>query len=193
MTKTIVTLTGPTCSGKTTLQKLLENKGLSGIVSFTTRKMRQGEVDGVDYFFFTEEEFKALPKNAIVEHVSLNGNHYGILAKEIIRVLDSGKNIVVVVEPKGAKQVAIFCDQNGLNNVSVYVDNPEYVIYRRFLERFYTDEKAVLDTYALRLSNLSHEIREWRKGGIYNLILSSFGPENQDAVINRILNLIGQQ
>lgn len=185
--KTIVTLTGPTCSGKTTLQKKLQDEGLSGIVSFTTRIMRQGEVEGKDYYFLSEDEYEQLSVNGIVEQIQLNGNRYGILKREIDRVLNLGKDIVVVVDPRGVRQISLFCITNNIRHLSIYVDNPEYVIYRRFLERFYADGHASLDSYALRLVNLKNEIKDWRVAYRYSTVLSAFGPENDGLVIHNIL------
>lgn len=188
MSKTIVTLTGPTCSGKTTLQKMLQDKDLSGIVSFTTRNRREGEVEGKDYYFISKATHDVLSGIEIVEEVYLNNNHYGILKKEIERVIALNKNIVVVVDPNGVKQVNKFCNRNGLHHVSVYVDNTDFTIYKRFLERFYSDGEASVDGYAYRLINLPIEISTWRKMFPYSIVFSTFGPMNQDYVVNQILS-----
>ena len=195
MTKTIVTLTGPTCSGKTTLQAMLEKEGLAGMVSFTTRKPRQGETEGKDYYFLTTEEYDNLKENQteIVEEVILNGNHYGILKKEIDRNLNLSKNIVVVVEPNGAKQISVFCRENNLYHLAIYINAPPYVLYKRFLDRFYRDDKAVLDLYALRLTHLTYEITEWPSAFWYDVRFAYFDSTNQDSVVSQILHRINVQ
>lgn len=75
-------------------------------VSCTTRKPRQGEVDGVNYFFLTHEEFeKNIKEDKFLEHAQFAGNHYGTKKKYIKEKFEEGYNIILEIETQGALQV----------------------------------------------------------------------------------------
>ena len=90
MSKLIV-VTGPSGVGKTTLGKsLIQNLSLKKIITCTTREIRIGERDGVDYNFFSQSQFKNLIKeNRFAEHANVYGNLYGILKNDIYGSLKS--------------------------------------------------------------------------------------------------------
>jgi guanylate kinase len=76
--KSRIILVGKAASGKDHLRKTLEGRGFKYAVSFTTRPPRDGEIDGKDYFFVDEFEFKNLiEQNFFYEYVSFNGWFYG--------------------------------------------------------------------------------------------------------------------
>jgi len=76
--KSRIILCGKAASGKDHLRKILEGRGFKYGVSYTTRPPRPGEVDGKDYYFLEEAEFKALiEQNFFYEHVTFNGWYYG--------------------------------------------------------------------------------------------------------------------
>ena len=75
-------------------------------VSATTRAPRPGEVDGVNYHFITEEEFRArLDEGGMLEYTQYCGNFYGTPKKEAEEVLDSGRHLILEIEVDGAMQV----------------------------------------------------------------------------------------
>lgn len=75
-------------------------------ISCTTRKPRQGEVDGVNYFFLTQENFKeCINNNKFLEWAEFAGNYYGTKKKYINQCLEEGKDIILEIETKGALQV----------------------------------------------------------------------------------------
>lgn len=92
-------LVGPSASGKTQIVKILiEKYGLNKMVTYTSRAMRPGEVDGVDYFFLSKEEFEKRIKNGFfIEHVIYNGNYYGTALSQV------SSDKVVILEPNGLK------------------------------------------------------------------------------------------
>ena len=75
----MIVITGVSASGKTMIAKGLETKyGFQKAITTTTREMRDGEVNGADYFFISKEEFEArLKKSLFVEYTIYNGNYYG--------------------------------------------------------------------------------------------------------------------
>ncbi|MFA6829656.1 MAG: AAA family ATPase [Bacilli bacterium] len=81
----MIILTGPSASGKTaTCLYLQANYGVKKVITHTTRQMRQGEIQDVDYHFVSKEEFaKMKEEEAFIETVTFNGNFYGTSKKEV--------------------------------------------------------------------------------------------------------------
>lgn len=97
----VVMLIGGSGSGKSTLESNLVKlapEQFKKVVSATTRPMRAGEKDGVDYYYMNKEEFD---KTEMVERVEFGKNHYGVPAFEF----ETDKDLVIVVEPHGAEQI----------------------------------------------------------------------------------------
>jgi guanylate kinase len=104
----LVVISGPSGVGKDTLiKRLLElDRNLRYSVSCTTRAPRPGEVDGVDYSFVSRERFQQLiDEGAFLEHATYNGNLYGTLAERVERERETGHDVVLKIEVKGAEQV----------------------------------------------------------------------------------------
>ena len=99
----LVIISGPSGSGKGTVVKRL-NYALS--ISVTTRKMREGERNGVDYFFRTEEEFIQMRENnELLEHAVYVGEYYGTPRHYVEEEIEKGKVVVLEIEVNGALQV----------------------------------------------------------------------------------------
>ena len=95
-------------TGKTTLAKelLKKNKNLIQSVSYTTRAPRPGERNGVDYFFVTKEEFFKIKKgNGFIEWANVFENLYGTPKKEVEKKLRLGKDVLLLIDVQGAKQI----------------------------------------------------------------------------------------
>ena len=105
----LIILSGPSGVGKGTLRKMFETNqdlNLAYSTSMTTRQPREGEVDGVDYFFTTKEGFKeAIEKGELLEYAEFVGNYYGTPLAEVNRLRDLGKNVLLEIEVQGATQV----------------------------------------------------------------------------------------
>lgn len=98
------------CSGvgKGTLLKvfLQRNPQIELSISATTRKPRSGELDGVNYFFVSKEEFeKSVKNNEFLEWAEFNGNFYGTKEAYVEKTLNKGKNIILEIETRGAFQI----------------------------------------------------------------------------------------
>lgn len=101
-------MSGPSGAGKGTLIRGLLPRfpWIATAISATTRRIRPGEVDGVDYHFLSEEQFAdAVGRGAFLEHVSYAGNRYGTLHSEIDRILADGRAPLVEIELRGARAV----------------------------------------------------------------------------------------
>jgi len=105
----LIVLSGPSGVGKGTVRKELfsqPNTNYEYSISMTTRNPREGEVDGVDYFFKTREEFEALiEQGGLLEHAEFVGNYYGTPLAYVNETLDAGRDVFLEIEVQGAKQI----------------------------------------------------------------------------------------
>jgi len=101
-------MSAPAGTGKTTLIKMLQNEFPQVIqsISFTTRKPREGEMDGIDYFFIDENEFqKKITAEDFLEYVKLYDTYYGTSIRWVRDKIDEGKHVFLVIDTQGAKQL----------------------------------------------------------------------------------------
>ena len=125
----VFVITGPSGVGKGTLiRRLLERfPDLALSVSATTRAPREGEVDGRDYHFLTEEQFQERrDADDFLEFASYSGNHYGTLKSELERCLDKGRSVVLEIEVQGAQQVR----QSKPDSVQIFIAPPDESVLR---------------------------------------------------------------
>jgi guanylate kinase len=103
----LIVLSGPGGVGKSTVAKALRQTGEFWVsISATTRIARHNEVDGVDYFFYRDEEFDSAIKSGLfLEWAEFAGNRYGTPRKPVEDALRDGKNVLLEIEIAGAKQV----------------------------------------------------------------------------------------
>lgn len=105
---TFFVLSGPSGSGKGTVLKevLRKSDRIVYSVSPTSRSPRAGEVDGINYYFKSREEFETLIKaDAFIEYTETYGNYYGTLKSEVEKAIENGKNIILEIDPVGARNV----------------------------------------------------------------------------------------
>jgi len=105
----LIIISGTTCAGKgTVVQELLKrNENLSLSISYTSRYQREGEKNGVDYYFVSKEEFEEKIKNEdFLEYAYVhNSNYYGTPKKEVKDLLDQGKDVILEIEVQGAQKI----------------------------------------------------------------------------------------
>lgn len=104
----LIVISGPSAAGKSTLRNMLlqKHKELTYSISYTTRKPRPGEKDGVDYFFINEEQFKKrIKENDFLEYAVVYGNYYGTSKSQVEKVIKDGKPIVLEVDVQGAENI----------------------------------------------------------------------------------------
>ena len=105
---TVVVISGPSGCGKNTVYNALRARlpQLEQTVSATTRAPREGETEGVDYYFITPEEFdRWVAEDAFLEYVQYGENRYGTPRSEIPRLLGQGKIAVLIIEVTGAGNI----------------------------------------------------------------------------------------
>ena len=105
----LIVLSGPSGVGKGTVRKAIfdsEGNDFHYSISMTTRAMREGEVEGVDYYFRTREEFEAMIEaGEMLEYAEYVGNYYGTPLSYVNQTLDEGKDVFLEIEVQGAQQV----------------------------------------------------------------------------------------
>lgn len=104
----IIMLTGPSGVGKDTIAKNIRQvlPNLRSLDRYTTRPMRPGEQNGIDYFFVDEPMFHRMAEaGEFIEFCQTHGNWYATALKSIPEALDAGNNILTVIDVKGAKIV----------------------------------------------------------------------------------------
>ena len=105
----LIILSGPSGVGKGTIRNfLMQDKELDlrFSISMTTRKPREGEIDGREYFFVSQEEFdEALKNDELLEHAIFVNNSYGTPKKYVDKLLNEGHNVLLEIETLGAAQV----------------------------------------------------------------------------------------
>ncbi len=198
----LVTITGPSLTGKTTLaQDLMEkNSDFHAVVTHTTRPPRQGEVNGESYHFVTKEEFiKLLGQDGFVEYAEVgpegNTHFYGASKAAVEKVLEMNKNPLLVIEPEGAANVYKFSLENNFKIYQIFLNNPRDVLFARFLERFKNDSKASVDNYVKRLKNmLEVEPDKWINPALtgahrYDDVAANY-TENRHEVADLVINKV---
>lgn len=103
----LVVISGPSGTGKGTVCKaLLERNDFWISISATTRKPRDGEVDGVNYYFLTKDDFESKIKNKdFLEYAEVYGNYYGTPKKNALDAMNLGKDVILEIDIQGALKV----------------------------------------------------------------------------------------
>ena len=152
----LIVISGPSGVGKGTIyNRLLDNDpSLTFSVSVTTRGPRNGETDGVDYFFISEEKYQELVNaDAFLEHATVHGHSYGTLKSQIQEKMEKGYNVVLDIDPQGAKQVMAQWPEC----VSIFLLPPSYQKLRERLYGRNTDDPKEIER---RLNNARGEIEQ---------------------------------
>ena len=147
-------LSAPSGTGKTSLTKSLlrENINLLLSISYTSRPIRSGEVEGHDYYFVERNIFgKMLENGEFIESAEVYGNLYGTSQKWINESIDSGKDVLLEIDSQGAEQVRkIFSDA-----ISIFVLPPSLEALENRLKDRNQDSKEVI---AKRMAAAKEEI-----------------------------------
>ena len=139
----MLVVSAPSGTGKTTVVERLVQvvPGLSLSRSYTSRGIRPGEVDGIDYNFITRTRFEGMvATDAFLEWADVFGNLYGTCAEDAERELAAGRDLVLVIDVKGARQVRARCP----GTVGIFVMPPSYeVLEKRLRGRSKDSDEAI--------------------------------------------------
>jgi guanylate kinase len=149
-------ISGPSGAGKGTIcQRLIADSDPDRMclsVSMTTRTPRQGEVDGVSYYFTTKEKFEEeVARGGLLEHAQVYGNYYGTPKGKVIEKLSQGIDVVLEIDIQGALKVK----EAYPNGIFIFILPPSMAELRKRITGRGTDSKETID---LRLSQTLSEI-----------------------------------
>lgn len=155
----LIILSSPSGAGKSTLAHRLRkwDPSICFSVSATTRKPRAGEVDGQDYRFTPESDFKAqVADGKMLEHAHVFGNFYGSPVGPVKAAIDAGKDVLFDIDWQGAQQIRN--SALGRHTLSIFLLPPSITELRRRLETRGQDDA---DTIARRMQKSWDEISHW--------------------------------
>ncbi|WP_031488936.1 guanylate kinase [Ureaplasma canigenitalium] len=179
----LIVFSGPSGVGKhTILQQILnkEDLNLAYSVSMTTRPMRDGEVNGVDYYFVSHNQFDQAIKNGdLIEWAEFVHNKYGTPKKEVDRLRNLGKHVILEIEVVGALQVLEEFKDDDL--LSIFLLPPSLEELRNRLNKRNTETKEIIEK---RIIKAEKEIGVKDKY-MYNIINDT--PERAAAELEEII------
>lgn len=141
----ILVLSGPSGAGKSSLlNKIIGDIGECYFsISTTTRSMREGEIDGVHYYFVDEAEFKKdIEEELFLEYAFVHGNYYGTSIKPVKEALKAGKLVIFDIDVQGN---ATIINRLGDITTSVFISPPTLSELKKRLEFRSTDAQEVID------------------------------------------------
>ncbi|MCI9041684.1 guanylate kinase [Dubosiella newyorkensis] len=152
----LIILSGPSGVGKGTIRKYFEKDerlNLAYSTSMTTRKPRDGEVDGKDYFFTSKENFQeAIKKGELLEYAEFVGNFYGTPLSEVERLRNEGKNVLLEIEVQGALQVQEKCP----DAISIFIIPPSMEELEKRIRGRKSEPEEIIQQ---RLSKAANEMK----------------------------------
>ena len=181
----LVVISAPAGSGKgTVIKQILENgENFVYSVSATTRKPREGEKDGKEYYFITREKFeKNIAENKMLEYAEYCGNYYGTPLETVQKQLENGKNVILEIEVQGALKVK----KKMPDAVMIFILPPSYKILRERLVNRGTED---MQTIEKRLLQAKEEIAA--TGEYEYIVVNNTGESAKCA--EEIMNIIKSQ
>ena len=178
----LIILSSPSGAGKSTLSRRLRNwdPTIEFSVSATTRTPRDGETDGQDYHFLTEQAFQRdVADGGMLEHAHVFGNFYGSPRRPVQEAIDKGRDVLFDIDWQGAQQI-----QNsvlGQHTLSIFILPPSIKELHRRLESRGQDSADVI---AKRMRKSWDEISHWAE---YDYVLINDDLDETDAKLKSIV------
>ena len=143
----LIVITGPSGAGKGTICKALLEKhdNIYISVSATTRSPREGEIEGVNYYFLTKEAFEEKVKeNGFIEYANVHGNFYGTPKVNVEKMLEEGKDVILEIDIQGALQVK----ENFKEGVFIFILPPSMEeLKKRIINRGSETEESLMTRF----------------------------------------------
>ena len=180
----VVVLSSPSGAGKTTLVKKIAQENKFKIsISYTTRKPRTNEINGKDYFFISEEEFKNLIKNdEFLEYAKVFENYYGSSKKQVFENLSKGENVIFDIDWQGTEKIK----KQKLNYklITFFILPPsKSELFNRLKNRDMRDKNIVEE----RMKQFNEDIEHWEN---YDFVVIN---DNLDKCYNEIIKIINKK
>ena len=151
---------GKSASGKDTLYKEVRERcpQLKSVILYTTRPIRNGETDGVEYFFVTKEEFEAkIAQDGLLEYANYVGNYYGTPKAYVEEQLAAGKDVILEIEIQGALQIK----ERFPEALLLFVSAPSADVLRERLVGRATETADVIEKRLCRAAEESEGIEKY--------------------------------
>ncbi len=155
----LIIISSPSGGGKGTLIKeiLKTTANIGYSVSYTTRQMREGEVNGRDYLFVSYQEFSDLIKqDEFLEYAEVHGNFYGTSKTRVNTETDAGRDVILEIDVQGAENIV----RDFPEAVSIFILPPSFEVLR---DRLTTRATETTENLALRLKNSFGEVQKFKE------------------------------
>lgn len=163
----VVILSGASSVGKGAIRhKLLEDKDMNLFfsISETTRPMKKGEVDGVDYYFVSHKAFADSVKNReLLEYTEFNGYYYGTPKAQVEFLTNKGKNVLIEVEAQGVGPIKL----NNPDALAFFVMPTSFEELEKQINEIYKDDEASISR-RLNKARMDMEIAPLFRNIVYN-------------------------
>ena len=180
----LIVVSAPSGAGKTSLVRaaLERDPALEVSVSHTTRPIRPGERDGVNYHFVDHNRFQALiGEGAFVEHAEVFGRCYGTSKAALATALEAGRDVVLEIDWQGADQLR---QAFGATQVSVFILPPSVAVLEERLRNRGQDDEA---TIRGRMQKAKSEMSHFHE---YDYLLVN---DNFETAVQELLHVIGAE
>ncbi|MCH5162547.1 MAG: guanylate kinase [Clostridiales bacterium] len=178
----LVVISGPSGAGKGTIySRVIERTGMQRSVSVTTRAPRPGEVDGIDYFFKTEEQYQQMiAADEFLETAAVYNNFYGTPKAPVFDNIDNGRDVLFEVDVHGARSIK----RKYPEAIAIFVMTPSFEELERRLRGRGTETE---NSIATRLGSAKNEL------GKYELFDYIVFNDNIDDATERVLEIINAE
>lgn len=177
----LIVISGPSGVGKgTVLKEFIKDEALkiACSVSMTTRNMRPGEVDGVNYQFVTRERFQqAIANNEFLEWTEFVGNYYGTPIKSVENLRNQGKNVLLEIEVEGCQQVRNKCK----DALTIFIVPPSMKELEKRIRGRKTESEEIVQ------QRLEKATREMEMIGDYKYVVCNEDPVLAASIIKVII------
>ena len=177
----LLVISSPSGTGKTTIcKKLLEyDKNIHLSVSVTTRKKRKNEVEGIDYYFRSKEDFLNLKsQNSFIENAFVFENYYGTLKSEVLEQLENGIDVLIDIDWQGTRQITQAMKGN---LIKIFLLPPSIDELKKRLSKRNSDSIKEIN---FRMSKALKEIKHFDE---YDYVLVN---DNLDNTFQKIVKII---
>ena len=180
-------VSAPSGAGKSSLinavldQASNSNLPLELSISYTTRKPRNNETNGVDYIFISKEDFeKKISNGEFLEYANVFNNKYGTLASSTMDLLNKDYDVLFDIDWQGTQQLS----QNNNNILTIFILPPDKSEIERRLKKRETENSENVDIVNERMSKFEDELSHWKE---YDYVVTN---DNFDECVSEILNMI---
>lgn len=176
----LIVLSGPSGAGKdTVINKLIEkDRNIRLSISATTRKPREGEINGQHYHFISKAEFiQLISIDGLLEHAEYCENYYGTPSEQVYNWLDRGKDVILEIEVKGGSQIRNKCPES----VSIFILPPSINVLGERLKGRGTESQEIIN------KRMFAAVEEISQAVNYDYIVIN---DSLDECVDNIINII---